>query len=329
MQEETLEKYNKGKEMFLTGSTLKDVAKELKISSTRFGEWLRGQGYTTKYKCEDIYKQGMEMYVSGQEKSTEKIARQLKISRKRFAQWMREQGVTITNSSKIYTCNEDYFKVINDEHKAYWLGFLYADGCIVERKRGDKVKSRVLEVGLQILDKPHLEKFNKDLDSNYLIKDRNNKLGDKTYESCRLIINSTKMCNDLIKLGCTPRKSLTLTFPTEEQVPKHLQKHFVRGYVDGDGSVMWNPRHSCGRLSLLGTKEFLQECRKQMEWRENALTCDGGNGQAYNIEYSGAYVTEYLKQLYENSTIYLDRKYEKYKEIIAVLSQKSQETQDD
>lgn len=29
-----------------------------------------------------------------------------------------------------YTYNKDYFKEIDSFEKAYWLGFLYADGCI-------------------------------------------------------------------------------------------------------------------------------------------------------------------------------------------------------
>ena len=29
-----------------------------------------------------------------------------------------------------YSLNDDYFSVIDNEHKAYWLGFLYADGSL-------------------------------------------------------------------------------------------------------------------------------------------------------------------------------------------------------
>ena len=52
-----------------------------------------------------------------------------------------------------------------------------------------------------------------------------------------LTISSSKICKDLIRLGCVPRKSLVLKFPLENQVPKCLVYHFIRGYFDGDGSI--------------------------------------------------------------------------------------------
>lgn len=45
------------------------------------------------------------------------------------------------------------------------------------------------------------------------------------------------MANDLINLGCIPRKTLVLKFPNESTVPKQLIKHFIRGYMDGDGCI--------------------------------------------------------------------------------------------
>ncbi|MFQ5405560.1 MAG: LAGLIDADG family homing endonuclease [Candidatus Micrarchaeia archaeon] len=45
------------------------------------------------------------------------------------------------------------------------------------------------------------------------------------------------MCEDLIQLGCLTRKSNRFSFPT---VPSSFLKHFVRGYFDGDGSIMIN-----------------------------------------------------------------------------------------
>ena len=44
-----------------------------------------------------------------------------------------------------------------------------------------------------------------------------------------------KIFKDLIKLGVTPRKSLTLKFPTF--LNEDLMRHFIRGYFDGDGCI--------------------------------------------------------------------------------------------
>lgn len=46
------------------------------------------------------------------------------------------------------------------------------------------------------------------------------------------------MMGDLISNGCVPKKSLILKFPEEDIVSKELQSHFIRGYFDGDGSLL-------------------------------------------------------------------------------------------
>lgn len=52
-----------------------------------------------------------------------------------------------------YKVNEDYFKLIDTEEKAYWLGFLYADGCVTQATK----YSKRLQVNLSIKDINHLE----------------------------------------------------------------------------------------------------------------------------------------------------------------------------
>ena len=58
--------------------------------------------------------------------------------------------------------------------------------------------------------------------------------------------------SDLNKLGVVERKSLILTFPTEQQVPKHLMPHFIRGYFDGDGSV-YKQKQGNTKIEIGGT----------------------------------------------------------------------------
>ena len=82
-----------------------------------------------------------------------------------------------------------------------------------------------------------------------------------------LVINSDeKLCylkgnsdNRLIELGCVPQKSLILRFPSLTIFSSvNLIRHFVRGYVDGDGSLSYT---TTGRLVIyiIGTKEFLSK----------------------------------------------------------------------
>lgn len=224
-----------------------------------------------------------------------------------------------------YTYNKDYFEVIDNQEKAYWLGLLYADGCITKFYRNEKVKSMSLELTLKSEDKPHLEKFLKALDSNSPIQNRKHKIGNKTYTSNRVVINCTKMCRDLIDKGCTPQKSLTLAFPTNEQVPTELLPHFMRGYLDGDGCVHYSEAMQYhaqkGKsylsknfvVSLVGTEEFLWKFKLNLISNQvvsNNIFC-GNTGKAYELRITDRNNIKLLYDyLYKDSTISLDRKVE-------------------
>lgn len=51
-----------------------------------------------------------------------------------------------------YSLNEEYFDVIDNQNKAYYLGLLYADGC-------NNVQRYAIHLDLQIDDREIIEKF--------------------------------------------------------------------------------------------------------------------------------------------------------------------------
>ena len=133
-----------------------------------------------------------------------------------------------------YTCNYHYFDFIDTEEKAYWLGFLAADGWI---GKNDKANAGVVGVELQYGDINHLKKFNKAIQGNYKITDRwktcsisTNK--EKKNHTCVLRIFSLTMYNALVNLGFTNNKSFDYSIPL---IPQELIRHFIRGYFDGNG----------------------------------------------------------------------------------------------
>jgi hypothetical protein len=121
----------------------------------------------------------------------------------------------------------DYFTVIDTEEKAYWLGFLAADGCVTARQ---------VKLTLQRRDRAHVEKFRAAVGSDAPVIDyeaRSPYSGNvHTYSRCA--ISSTRMAADLTKLGVTPRKSHTLR---PWLGPPTLARHYIRGIVDGDGTL--------------------------------------------------------------------------------------------
>lgn len=212
--------------------------------------------------------------------------------------------------------DEGYFEVIDSEEKAYWLGFLYADGCISQifNNKTGALKGQSVDIGLSIEDKNHLEKFSRRISNSKEVVTRKISLKGKTFESCRLQIYNKKICSDLIKLGCTPSKSLTIEFPSENIVPKELVHHFVRGYFDGDGCVSSNHDKRFYIINFVGTKNFLEKVSEYALENEGlSKTKITRKGEAYQISWGGFHNLEkWYNLLYKDATVYLERKKSKF-----------------
>ena len=210
--------------------------------------------------------------------------------------------------------NSTIFDSINTEEKAYWLGFIYADGNLSNKdKIFEKTKKSVyrIEVSLCADDILHLEKLRI-----FLGIEKPLKLSKASFrkERCRLYFNDKHMWNILNSYGCTPIKSLTLKFPNIKIFKnKNLIKDFIRGYIDGDGCISYCDKdHSEMTLRILGTKHFLENLQKQLPLeKENKLS---KKINVYDLSFQrgrGLYICNYL---YKNAKVYLDRKYKRYKE---------------
>lgn len=239
--------------------------------------------------------------------SITKTASMFNIDRAALSRRLRSEGIEIINYQNLLKFNNKFFDKIDTEEKAYWLGFLYADGAISKDGRN------IVELSLKSSDINHLEKFKSSLG----FKKEKHIFQDDI--RCRIEIVDKHTRQQLIFLGCTPRKSLTLTFPTEEQVPFYLLPHFLRGYMDGDGSVyLGKQKNKNGtvkefpRLSILGTHNFLSNAIEKMNWPIAKIRQPSG---AYAVEWAHHKAKYILDTLYQNATIYLDRKMEKYQYI--------------
>ncbi len=140
----------------------------------------------------------------------------------------------------------------------YWLGFIFADGYITERKCGQGVLGIKLGKG----DKKHLIKFMQDIGTNKPIYDIRAKTKYGEIESSCIMICSDKIFNRLQCLGCVKNKSLVLEIWKEIR-NSGLFSHFVRGYFDGDGSVYRRKQNNGYKdynflgVTINGTKEVL------------------------------------------------------------------------
>lgn len=259
-----------------------------------------------------MYTEAKRLHEQGM--SLRAIAEQLGCDRKKLSQALKRDGVVIKSrgmnkGTQKYKHNTDVFKVIDTEEKAYWLGFLYADGSIYE-PRG------TVELSLGAKDKEHLEKFRNFISPDLPIKEKDVRLKGNVYKACRLQLVSMEITRDLIKLGCPPAKSLTLKFPTEDIVPKHLIHHFMRGYFDGDGTAgcYTNQNHphpsNDMRFSVLGTEEFLLGFYNELKHTGLPLNKFQEHGKAKGIGWGGNGRYELFSDfLYKDAHIYLERKF--------------------
>ena len=205
----------------------------------------------------------------------------------------------------MYTYNKNYFEIIDTEDKAYWLGFIAADGNI----RKDLHKMRI---ELNIRDRCHLEKFRESIQGNMPIKEW---VRYKNH-SCYIEVNSVKLCKDLLKYGITPNKSLTLKI-LFEKIPMNLIPHLIRGYFDGDGSlnIYEKDGYEYWEISFIGTKHFLTYIMNFFGKHHQISTC--GNNFRFNFK-KGEDIKDILDILYNNATIYLDRKFDKYNKFMTL-----------
>lgn len=239
------------------------------------------------------------------------ICKKYNFTRWSFTKYLKENNI---DTKRKISANENIFEYIDSEEKAYWLGFLYADGSVIyniEEKR------YVIEICLSIKDIEHLNKFKSFINTNknIEIKDHGN--------TCRLSINSKKICQDLIKLGCIPKKSLILKFPKNNQVNKKFIKDFIRGYFDGDGCISLSKRSKTHSITLLGTFEFINGIINVFNFKNHKIDKDRRHlGNTFTLRLNVLEGFDFISYLYKDSNIFLNRKFEKYNIISNCRSEK-------
>lgn len=230
------------------------------------------------------------------------ICKKYKCDRFKFSNNLKSEGIS---TRRKIDSDDTIFENIDSEEKAYWLGFLFADGCV---SYSLKRKSYNLELSLAEKDLNHIEKFKLFMKSNRKIVFR-----EKT-KSYRFIIGSKKICGDLIKLGCTNKKSLTLKFPIS-LISKTLYFPFIRGYFDGNGSIS-HCNYTTPNLTIIGTLEFLSEIKNIFNFKDNSIKKDKRHlNNTFYIKPNVSETMNFLNIIYNNSNIFLERKKEIYKKI--------------
>lgn len=201
---------------------------------------------------------------------------------------------------KYQNVDYNYFNKDN-QNSNYILGYWLADGYISKKCGG-------LYFSIGSVDLEHLSKikYEMNIKTNILFKS-DNKFGE-------LIVGNKLLVNNLLKLGGEFRKTKTITFEKVKYNNSYFYD-FLRGFFDGDGSIMIQNKKYFGGIKFTGSKLIMYslynilskeyKCRIYEDVRKEKSDC-------FYVQLCGQGAKDVLTKMYENSELYLNRKYEKY-----------------
>lgn len=235
--------------------------------------------------------------------SQRKIANMLGLGRTTVNRWSREIGLAF----KKHTVNETFFDEFN-ENSSYALGLIYSDGNIAWNPKKGYYS---LTITASEKDKAHLENIR-----NLLSSTKPLLYAPKT-KSYRLIVNNKNLCRGLMQSGVTPKKSLTIKFP---EIPKNYLRHFMRGVIDGDGNVRYVARERSPYFEITIASGSLEFCKGVVKAIKESLGIDANIRKVaknvYVIQYSCSRGERLAKYIYQDTTIFLNRKNLEYKKLL-------------
>lgn len=164
-------------------------------------------------------------------KTTLEIATIIGKSRTLVCYYLKNAGIqTRKGGTRILSLQEDFFESIDSHEKAYWLGFLLADGHIPTAKR-------TIRLELKAFDREHISQFLKSVGSDSRIREAERRLKGVTNTSSWTILCSRRMAQSLISAGWNEFKKQG-DCRIVQSVPDEFKPSLLRGLFDGDGCFM-------------------------------------------------------------------------------------------
>jgi len=172
--------------------------------------------------------------------TTVSLAKEHGVSGSCVSSWIKRVGGTIRSNSESkrkYHFDESYWDNIDSQDKAYWLGFLMADGYVT--------RGRNIQCTLSGRDTEHLSLLLASMKATYSVSEY---IRDG-YPKAAICLTSIPAASRLIGMGWNEFK-LNGSLKILEFIPDGLMRHFIRGFFDGDGSIGKSERKGKGRKSL-------------------------------------------------------------------------------
>lgn len=221
---------------------------------------------------------------------------------------------SVFDINRKHSVNAEYFSDINTQEKAYWLGFIWADGSISKTAPRCSGPNRFTLSQIET-EADHLQAFMQAIECSYtpVLRDRNRTLGKRTLV---LNVNSRPFCMALENLGYGTKEQRTDIPP----MPQELLHHFIRGYFDGDGCLSVYEQNGTHRQewSLTGNEKLLVKIQNILNLETSvsknvALKRYKRTTKAVGLRYGRrSDIPSLYDYMYDGATVYMESKHQKF-----------------
>lgn len=253
---------------YLNGEGSSTLAKELEVNHKTILNWFRDKGYSirsnggshfwTKEEMTEVY----SLYKEG--KTLRELEKLIGLNNTSISKWFKKYGFElresiVTKPRLLHHKNVDYFKIIDTDEKAYFLGLLYSDGCLKKPPR-----TYVTQLSLKEEDGYMVERFRDVLAPSVPLQHCPPK-SNREKPQTRVNISCKEIGESLVALGLHPGKSYQCNLKLPG-IPKEFYNSFIRGFFDGDGSasitMLKNNSFSKSVYLCCTSKELLLDMQK-------------------------------------------------------------------
>lgn len=306
------------KEMMDSGCNTEDIVKETGLPATTCRRYIKQLGYDISYKkagsfkLEKHYDEIIRLY-NEEGKGCTQISKIIGCSEPAVSAILRRHGHKGDKYLIKRNVNHDFLDTIDTEEKAYFVGYFMGDGCNM------KTRWEISSIDYDILCK-----IKKSIGFDGDIKecdDINIRKNTKWRTKYKITIGSSKMCDRLKEISCFPRKSCLLESSNvrlknvKNNIPTTLMRHFFRGWLESDGTIYTLQKGKRTYAAFCGSENIINDCYNYLSnLKMNGIVCKPYRKDYYIYQLRFSKIADVyllLKYLYNDATIYMDRKYDK------------------
>ena len=304
-------------DMYLAGNSMSAVAKKMGLSVSGVSYVVKQAGHKGRHHkvkptgrpsnlSKDQLTEMARLYTEEGVSVSELLRRfGSRTSTKSLVGFLKRRGVEIrsrSDNNKTYSCDSGFFSNPNQPDQAYILGWLYTDGTIQEYPK------QHTSMELKSSDESILEYIKTKIGSDRPIC--------HTAKQTSIWAEHDKtIFADLMRLGLHQNKSKTVEYPT--WLSEEVFSHFLRGAIEGDGSVLYYPKRHHLTVAFCGASPFARKMVEKIKSLGIKLHVRvNEDGFTYCVATSNDDALRLATIIYSGATHVLPRKFEAFKKAV-------------